>query len=80
MSATDYFMRLTTLRDNLETYLQLPTCKCVKEFNLSKLQELEKEHQFMMGLYSNNANISKDPNLNILIAKNWVTKEVNGTS
>lgn len=50
MSVSDYFTKLKTLWDELGTYLQLPTCKCVKEFNLNRLQESEKIHQLLMGL------------------------------
>jgi len=35
-TVTEYFTKLKMLWDELGAYLALPSCKCTKEFNLSK--------------------------------------------
>lgn len=72
MNITDYFTKLKRLWDELDAYLQLPNCKCLKGFNLFKHQESEITHQFLMGLYSSQFGVVRSnilsmeplPNLN----------------
>jgi len=52
MRVIEYFTKLKGLRDELDAYLQLPNCKCAKEFNWFKYLESERIHQFLMGLDS----------------------------
>ena len=72
MNVTDYFTKLKGLWDELDAYLQIPNCKCVKDFNLFKYQESERTHQFLMGLDSSHFGVVRStilsmeplPNLN----------------
>ena len=52
MNVTKYFTKLKELRDELGSYQQIPICSCLKDFSLSKFQEREKVHQFLLGLDS----------------------------
>ena len=71
-SVNVYFKKLKTLWDALDAYLQMPRCKCVKDFSLFKYQESKRVHQFLMGLdvsrfgvaRSNILSIEPLPNLN----------------
>jgi len=72
MRVTEYFTKLKGLWDELDAYLQLPICKCAKEFNLFKYLESERIHQFLMGLDSSQFGVARSnilsmeprPNLN----------------
>ena len=52
MNVTEYFTKLKTLWDELGAYQQIPLCSCSKDSSLSKFQEREKVHQFLLGLDS----------------------------
>jgi len=49
-TVTEYFTKLKTLWDELGGCLELPNCKCTKEFNLIKHFEGDRVHQVLMGL------------------------------
>jgi len=53
MNVTECFTKLKELWDELGAHQQMPICSCLKKFSLSKFQEREKVHQFLLGLDSN---------------------------
>ena len=53
LNVTTYFTKLKKLWDELGAYQQIVACNYLKNFSLSKFQEREKVHQFLLGLASN---------------------------
>ncbi|PKI50615.1 hypothetical protein CRG98_029002 [Punica granatum] len=49
---TKYYSRLKTLWDELDNYLEIPTCTCAATKLYAARREREKTHQFLMGLGS----------------------------
>ncbi|PKI58589.1 hypothetical protein CRG98_021052 [Punica granatum] len=52
MSVMKYYSRLKTLWDELDNYLEIPTCTCSATRLYATQREREKTHQFLMGLGS----------------------------
>ncbi|XP_031374044.1 uncharacterized protein LOC116188699 [Punica granatum] len=57
MSVTKYYSRLKTLWDELDNYLEIPTCTCSATKLYTAQREREKTHQFLMDLGSESATV-----------------------
>lgn len=52
LNVTAYFTKLKELWNEFGAYQQIPIFRCLKDFSLSKFQEREKVHQFLLVLDS----------------------------
>ncbi|PKI55586.1 hypothetical protein CRG98_024034 [Punica granatum] len=52
LSVRDYYKKLKLLWDELEFYLEHPSCSCGARAMITGQREMEKSYQFLMGLTS----------------------------